>query len=153
MAAALAGCGEEGSRAPAPAQVTKPQYIAAGDEICAEGDRELAREGKRTLRQLGSEDPAGGEVERFAEETVIPVTEMRIADLRALEPPAGDEQQVAEIFDAAERSLDEIRDDPSLIEKAEQVFEPASRLAAAYGFMDCAGRGSAIETLTGDESP
>ena len=143
IAVAVAGCGDEQSSPLAQSGVSKPSYIAAGDVICAEGDRELTREGRKIARG------GGAELGRSVEETIVPLLEMRIADLRALEPPAGDEQQVVEIYDAAERSLERIRQDPDLVERAEEVFAPASRLAARYGFSDCAGRGSGARSLTG----
>ena len=144
VAVAIAGCGDDAQPSPlAQSGVSKPSYIAAGDEICAKGDRELTREGRRIARG------GAAELRRSVEETIVPVLEMRVADLRALEPPAGDEEQVAEIYDAAERSLERIRQDPEQVERAEEVFEPASRLAASYGFSDCAGRGSGARSLTG----
>ena len=134
---AIGGCGEDEEASPlAQPAVSKPRYIAAGDQICAEGDRELRREGK-DLARAGT-----AELTAAVEDEIIPLLETRIADLRALEPPPGDEEEVAEIYDAAERSLDRIRQDPELVERAEEVFEPASRLASRYGFSDCAGQGS-----------
>lgn len=144
IAIAIAGCGDdEGSSPLAQPTLSKPGYIAAGDEICAEGDRELKREGRKLARAGSAELRAG------VEDEIIPLLEARIADLRALEPPAGDEEEVAKIYDAAERSLERVRQEPELVERAEEVFAPASRLAARYGFSDCAGRGSGAESLAG----
>jgi hypothetical protein len=78
-------------------------------------------------------------VARAAEESVIPIVRDRIADLRALEPPPGDEEEVDRIYDAADEALARIEEDPQLAERADEVFREASRLASEYGFQDCAG--------------
>ncbi len=132
-AAALAACGEDTGPFTA-TDVTKPQYILRGDEICAEGERELRKAATRIGRA-----PGDSEVERVVRDTVIPVIAERIDRLRALEPPAGDEQEVDRIFDAAEQALERVEADPALAEQADQVFGGTSRLANAYGFDSCAG--------------
>jgi len=142
--AVTAGCGDDD--AAVTAGVTRPQYVAQADRICAEGDRRLAKEARVALRRSGSRPP-DAELERFADERAIPILTERLADLRALEQPASDEAELAEAYAAAERSLDRLRRDPALLERAEAVFRPASRRAAAYGFTECAGRGSAVESL------
>ena len=54
-------------------------------------------------------------------------------------PPPGDEPEVDAIYDAAQDALDRLEANPSLARSADQVFGRASRLAADYGFEDCAG--------------
>ena len=131
--AALAGCGEDQGPFTVTG-VTKPQYLAEGDEICAQAERDLRDAAARVGRAASD-----GEVERLAREAVIPVVERRIARLRALEPPPGDEEEVDAILDAADEALDRLRADPLLAERADQLFGQAGRLAADYGFEDCAG--------------
>ena len=132
-AAALAGCGEDQGPFTVTG-VTKPQYLADGDQICAEAEREL-----RDASACIGRAPTDAEVERVARDAVIPVVEQRIERLRALEPPPGDEAEVDAIYDAAQEALDRLKANPSLARSADQVFGRASRLAADYGFEDCAG--------------
>jgi hypothetical protein len=138
------GCGPEDDEGVAISVdgVAKPHYIADGDEICAEGNRELSAARKELAQRLRhSSEPAGAVLERAAEEDIVPIVENRIEELRALEPPPGDERRVARIYDAAERALDRIESQPRLAERADRVFARASRLASEYGFRECARRG------------
>jgi hypothetical protein len=119
--------------------VTKPRYVAEGDQICRDAERSLREAARELAREAEGPDPSGDEIARTAEERVIPIVRERIEDLRALEPPPGDEEEVDEIYDAAEAALARIEEDPELAESADEVFKEASRLASAYGFQDCAG--------------
>jgi hypothetical protein len=129
----LAACGEDMGPFTVTG-VTKPQYVAEGDAICADAQRELDRAAAR----IGSA-PSAAEVEPVVEKTVVPVVRERIERLRALEPPPGDEAEVAAIYDAAEASLRRIEARPALAERADQVFARTSRLAREYGFRNCSG--------------
>ncbi len=139
LATGAAACGEDDDSPFTVTGVTKPRYIADGDQICRDAEKEL----RAAAREIGSSargsDASLDEVERTARETVIPVVRERIADLRQLEPPPGDEQEVEEIYQAADEALARIEADPALADRADQVFRDASRLASAYGFQDCAG--------------
>ena len=114
--------------------VTKPQYIAEGDAICAEGERELDRAAVQIARARSD-----AELARVVEQTVVPVVQERIDRLRALEPPPGDEAEVAAIYDAGEATIERVEARPELAENPEQVLGQTSRLARQYGFRDCAG--------------
>lgn len=118
--------------------VTKPRYIADADAICREAERRLRSASRGLAGRLERGEASARAVEQVARETVIPVVERRIEDLRALEPPPGDEREIDRIYEAAERALERIRRDPRLAERADRVFARASELAAAYGFQDCA---------------
>ena len=130
---ALAACGEDTGPFTVTG-VTKPQYIAEGDAICAEAERDLRRAGAKLGRA-----PSAAELDRVVDRTVVPVVRQRIARLRALEPPPGDEAEVAAIYDAAEEGLARIEARPALAERPDQVFSRTSRLAREYGFEECAG--------------
>ncbi len=119
--------------------MTKPRYIADGDQICRDAEKELRGAAREIGQRARGSDPSLDEVERAAEETVIPVIRQRIEDLRGLRPPPGDEEEVDEIYDAADEALARIEANPALAERGDEVFRDASRLASAYGFQDCAG--------------
>jgi hypothetical protein len=133
-----AACGDDESPFTATG-VTKPQYVSDGDQICREAERSLDAVSRELARDARGGDPASDDVARAAEEEVIPIVRDRIADLRALEPPPGDEEEVDRIYDAAEDALAEIEERPERAEQADEVFREASRLASEYGFQDCTG--------------
>jgi hypothetical protein len=134
-----AACGEEDESPFTETGVTKPRYVSDGDQICRDAERRLRVVGREVAQDARGGDPAADDVARAAEESVVPIVRDRIADLRALEPPPGDEEEVDRIYDAADEALARIEEDPQLAERADEVFREASRLASEYGFQDCAG--------------
>jgi hypothetical protein len=61
--------------------------------------------------------------------------------IRALGAPAGDEDQVKALLDAAQRGLDTLKDHPHQLAKggAAPAFDEANKLAGDYGLDQCAG--------------
>lgn len=117
--------------------LSKEEFIAQADQICAEGDAEIDQAAGETF--AGGE-PTPEEQEAFVTDTVLPNIQGQIDGLRALTPPEGDEEEVAEILDAAQTAIDESEEDPSLIGPGgggSDPFEEASKLASDYGLEDC----------------
>jgi hypothetical protein len=140
----MAGCGGDdegedgGTTTPATnaGALTKEQYISRGDEICAQGTLRL---GQQVQRDFGGVQPSGEEARQFAEDAVVPNLEQVLEELRALPAPAGDERKVAAIYDALQRGIDQVREDPDLFLEPNSggAFDQANRLAQAYGFKQC----------------
>jgi hypothetical protein len=133
-----AGCGGDDDDGDGEA-LTKVEFISQADAICAEGDREIDQAGREAF---GDQRPSEQEIEQFATDTVAPNIQNQIDGIRALTPPEGDEQQVAEILDAAQNGIDEIEQDPSLLNQgpdAGGAFTEANNLATEYGLTDCGG--------------
>jgi hypothetical protein len=133
-----AGCGDDGgnggaTQGPPP---SKSEYIARGDQICAEGSLIIAQR----FRQRFERQPEGTtQVAEFSREVVVPVLERQLERLRALTPPPGDETEVDAIYDAVERGVAEVRRRPWVIGQpgVGGVFEQANERARAYGFERC----------------
>ena len=87
MAAFAAGCGDDSDEESGPP--TRAEYVERGDAICQElyeqRDPLEAQAAEAGVR--GKDDEAAGIFENAAD-----ITENRVADLEALEPPAGDEE-------------------------------------------------------------
>ena len=156
---ALAGCGDDGGDAvTTDADVLVPSkrdYIVQADTICGQSEQGLQTDAEVSLG-IGPDDfeikpsgeidfkagrrPSDAEIRAFGTDVVIPRFREQIADLRALTPPTGDEQEVAEIYDAAEAGIEELAADPSLFNDEGAVtreLNQAERLARSYGFFDC----------------
>jgi hypothetical protein len=119
--------------------LSKQEFIKQADAICAKGDREINQTGQEVL---GGQQPSSEELEQFGSETVVPNIQNQIDQIRALTPPEGDEEEVSAILDAAQRGVDEIEQDPSLLGQGQDAggaFEEANRLAQDYGLTDCGG--------------
>lgn len=132
LALIAAGCGGDDEDSGPP--LTEEEFVAQGDEICAQGDEELTAAAEE---QFGSpeEAPPRDEQEQFISEVVAPNFEQQLEDLRALNPPEEDSEQVDELLSALEELVQTARDDPGAVLDGE-VTE-ASELAQEYGFTAC----------------
>jgi len=137
-----AGCGDddEGTTAASGAPPTKEEFIAQADQICADGNAEIAQAAQETFSE-GRTTPEGEEA--FVTDALIPSTRRQIDDVRALTPPEGDEQDVAEILDSAQSALDQVEEDPATVTQTQEgsesdPFAESSKLAADYGLEECA---------------
>ena len=157
---ALAGCGGDdgGDGVTTDADVLVPSkrdYIVQADTICAQSEQGVESEAEVALG-IGADDfevassgeivfkagrrPSDAEIRAFGTDTVVPRLREQIADLRALTPPTGDEQEVARIYDAAEAGIEKLAADPSLFNDQGAVareLNQAERLARSYGFFNC----------------
>ena len=122
-----------------PQTLTKPDYIARGDQICAAGSFKI---GDQARKQFGNAQPTPAQGGQFVRDVIVPTFEEQLAQLRALPAPSGDGQTVAAIYDALEKGVVALKEDPTLFATpaAGGAFERASRLARAYGFKQCGQR-------------
>jgi hypothetical protein len=143
----LAGCGggssssttgASGTSGAQGAALSKSEFVAKGNEICAKGNQEINAEAKKIF--TSGQAPSQATQEKFVTDTVIPSVQGQVAGIEALTPPAGDEDQVNAITDAAQSALDKAKQDPSLLTDQAQGGDPfaqANKLANAYGLTKC----------------
>jgi hypothetical protein len=93
---ALAACGGSSSKKattpPAPTGLTKAQYIAQADPICAAAKRRAPT--KRILALIGQFPTPTKEIARLLRKTAVIVKEVT-AQLNALQPPSADRAAIA----------------------------------------------------------
>jgi hypothetical protein len=127
--ALMAGCGDGSD--------PKQDYITQGDKICALGTFQI---GSEAQNRYGQAAPPPDQAPQFTTEVVVPTLQTQVLDkLRALDPPEGDEQKTAAIWDALQRGIDTLKADPSLLNEPNTggAFDQANSLAQAYGFKQC----------------
>ena len=130
---AAAGCGGgSGDR------LSKAEFVEQGNAICAKYDGQIETAGQTAFASAGQ--PTEAEITAFAEDTLLPIVEKEIDELRSLSPPEEDEATVDEILDKAEAAADELSADPALLASDEDPFEETNRLAGSYGLTACAGQ-------------
>ena len=119
--------------------LTKQEYISRGDQICAAGSFKVGDEARK---QFGSVQPTQQQGEQFVVQTIVPIFEDQIAQLRALPAPDGDEKTVTAIYDSLQDGVDKLKANPDLFAapNAGGVLDRASRLAQEYGFKQCGQR-------------
>jgi hypothetical protein len=137
--ALIAGCGGGGgddSSTSSTGPVTKDAYIARADQVCAQGTLTI---GQALREQFGSSQPTRDQAQQFGQDVVVPSLEDTLSKLRALEPPPGDKAATSAVYDALERAITQLKQDPSLFVQQSEggAFDRANRLAQAYGFEQC----------------
>ena len=144
LSLAIAGCSGDDDENDG-GGLSKEDYIAQADAICQDAE---AREMEAGL------PPPGGPIDspRLQKE-IVAIARDTLADLEALEPPEGDEEDVAKIVSAVERVADTREKqfkaaragDSGAETEAESDFFTASQdlgaSAGAYGLTSCSGLG------------
>lgn len=141
-ALALGGCGggddttptattvaTDTSTAAAPA-LSKEQFIAQADAICAAGDKSL----NAAVQSLGNGQPSQADLQQFSQ-VAVPALQEEVDAISALPPPSGDEEQITAMLNAVQNGIDEIKSDPAAIEG--DPLSEASQIAQDYGLQQC----------------
>jgi hypothetical protein len=135
---AFAGCGG-GDDTSTGEPLSKSAFLAQGNTICENGDKEINAEAKKIFTQ--QQAPSQATEEKFVTDTVIPKVQSQIDAIGNLPAPSGDEDEVQAIIDAAQSTLDKAKADPSLLTDQgggqSDPFAKADKLANAYGLDKC----------------
>lgn len=156
LTVSLAGCGGGGD------ELSKSQFVEQGNKICERTEQRITQAADRAFTTKG-EIPSAQQITDFANETVDPALEEELNGLRDLTPPKDDRERVADILDAGQRGLEEVRRDPTSLIGERDPLENYHELASGYGLDKCgkfseevelglSGR-SATPTRTGAGAP
>jgi hypothetical protein len=122
-----AGCGGGDDNS-----LSKSEFVAQGNAICKKGNQQLNAAGK----ELGK-SPTKAQVNSFVTATVIPNIQGQVDQLRALDEPSADQDQVNAILDEADAALAKVKADPTLLTGHADPFAKANKKAKAYGLTVC----------------
>jgi hypothetical protein len=136
-AGVAAGCGGGGDH------LTRAEFDKQGNAICKKGNQEINKAARSAFVVKSKKKPSGppgaAQFKKFADDTLIPNVQSQIDQIRDLNPPSADEDQVNAILDAAQSALDKAKKDPTLLENNKNTpFKKANKLANAYGLTVCA---------------
>lgn len=134
-----AGCGDDddSSEATAAASTTKAEWIDEANRICRESNTAMEAEAEEFFADAKGV-PEGEADVAFQAEVLVPGISEQVRAVAALPRPAGDEEEIAAIVDAAEAGLAQAHEDPAIIEENGGSLAEASRLLAEYGVDGCA---------------
>lgn len=117
----------------------KAQFVDEAKKLCAERKEQIST---RAAVVAGT-GPQGRSQAALAkallDEAIAPGLEQEIDDLRTLEPPADEFEQVEKILRAIEADIRRARRNPAAVAQEERPFARAERLANAYGLRGCGG--------------
>lgn len=133
-ALALAGCGGSDDEGP-----TKAEYVAKADAICKTEGAKSEEAATAAVVALGTEEPTPAQLETIATETVIPGLEKQVTELKALEQPKDDGEQIDAIYASLDTAVGAVKEDPSSLVggEGENPFADANAKALAYGLKEC----------------
>jgi hypothetical protein len=114
--------------------LTKDEFIAQADAVCAAGDQTINAAGQ----SLG-QNPTEEQLTEVITGTVVPTISGEFDAIDALTPPEGDEDAIAELLASGRAAIEEITDNPERLYAAGQdnPFAEVNQLAQDYGFKDC----------------
>ena len=134
---AISACG--GDSAP-----SKTEFIEEADEICADASQRAEQ-----IARAGFSDPQNPTAEEVLAivEQLIPLQRETIADVRALEKPEGEEDEIDALLaqsdaatDSAEQEIDTPQEALAVVQASDTPQDPfyeANQALAEYGFEDC----------------
>ena len=117
-------------------ELTKAEFVQQANGICAKGDKQINAEAEKVFSE--SQRPSNAEIEKFAAETAIPNIQGQVDDIRELDPPSEDEDEINAFLDAAQADLDKSKEDTAFL-VSDASFAKANKLGHAYGVNKCAG--------------
>jgi hypothetical protein len=133
LAIAAAGCGGGDDDTTAAATLTKDEFIAQADEICAAGDQEIAA----AADDLGA-SPSPEEATQLVTDVALPSVREQRDSIAALGAPEGDEDDVEAILDALDEAIAAVEANPEAVfSNGDDPFADVDRLAQDYGLTDC----------------
>lgn len=137
-AVSLAGCGGGGDA------LSKDQFVEQGNKICERTQQRLT-EAAQSRFTVEGEIPSAQQITDFANEAVDPALEEELNRLRELTPPQDDRDRVADILDAGQAGLEEIRRDPTSLIGERDPLENYHELASGYGLDKCGAFSEEVE--------
>lgn len=135
LLAACGGGGDETTEA-----LSKSEFIAQGDEICANGDKEVEAQAEEFAEEndIDTEAPTQEQQEEVVAAVFVPSLQTQADELSQLGAPEGEEAEVEAIVASLEKATEELEGDPSLLfEASGNPLEEPSELAAKFGFENC----------------
>jgi hypothetical protein len=116
-------------------------FVDQADRICVEGRKRLILTGNRYFGSLPSgQKPSDAAVSVYARREALPILRRQYGRLRGLEPPSGDERQIERILDLADRGIEQLQADPTLLNRGSGVppaLQRARQRAFLYGLGAC----------------
>lgn len=114
--------------------IVKADFIQAANEACEARTTQI-REGGREIFRRASGKPQAELAKELVDEVVAPTFEGELEDLRALEPPPGEEADVERVITEIEGMLERMKAGETVDRTA--PYRKSENYAAAYGLPAC----------------
>jgi hypothetical protein len=143
LALVIGACGSDGgTETSAVRTIPKAEFMKKVTAICAQANNEIGRVYNQYAQPPypGGKPPTSEDMNKVAEEVVIPARAKQVRRIRALGAPPGEERKVDEILEAIEEGIEEGERDRRTLRgaDAEYGFTRALNLQIDYGLEECA---------------
>jgi hypothetical protein len=141
VAVSVTGCGGGGSSSSeTTASISKAEFVAKANAICAKGEKEQEAEINAYVKSHGLQNkrPTKAEQAEMVKAILAPNIQSQINAVTALGAPSGEERQVESAIQISQQTLDEGKANPSLFFTSEDIFAPAGKQLHALGLTKCA---------------
>jgi hypothetical protein len=128
-----AGCGSASktNTTSTTAALSKPEFLAQGNAICAQGNQTLGAAEKALGKQ-----PSEAQFKAYIADTFAPTVQKQIDGIRALAAPSNDQASITNMLDVAQTDLNQVKSNPAILN--EKTFTNFAKLAHPYGLTACA---------------
>jgi len=128
IVASLVACGSDSSDD----KPTKAEYIAKADAICSKANGEIDAEAQK---QFGNKQPTDAQVTQFTRDVVLAKIEEQSDDLKDLDKPEGDDDELNALYASLDKSIDTAKKTDGTLDNS--TFADANAKAKAYGLKVC----------------
>jgi hypothetical protein len=132
-AIAAAGCGGDDDNGTdlETSDLSKSEWIAKADQICAESDKAIDQQAQQTFKS----EPSQQQLVGFTQGVVVPGIEAQVNQIRDLGAPEGDEDEIQTMLDTVDEGLAKVKADPTALERG--ALDSGTALAQQYGLKVC----------------
>jgi hypothetical protein len=125
------GGGSGSTKSTATTAITKAEFVAKANAICASADPALSAANAKL-----ASDPIPAVIAAAVKDTYVPSVEAQITGIRALGTPSGDQATVTRMLQLVQADLNKIKSNPRLV--TTDVFGDFAKVAHPYGLTACA---------------
>ncbi|HEX9968024.1 MAG TPA: hypothetical protein VGB06_08750 [Solirubrobacterales bacterium] len=117
------------------AVIVKADFIQAANAACEQRGEQMTARAQQVFKQYSNQPDSPKARRALIEKAIAPGFEGEIDDLRALEPPPGEEEEVEEVITTLEEMVARTRKD--LAEGRNYPYRKTENVSAAYGLPAC----------------
>jgi hypothetical protein len=133
LAAIASGCGSGGDE-----RLTKAEFIEQADAICKQANNRIRKEYEAFVKEnVGQNGVSRAQGTEVGENILLPNVQSQAEEVRELEPPEVDEDQIAAMLDAFEAGVRKGREEPKSLFSADYPLDEANAMAHKYGLKVC----------------
>ena len=136
----IAGCGSSSSTTSSTATITKAEFIAKGNAICAAGHKTQEAAFKAYTKKAGlkeNQKATKAQQVEILQAVLLPSIQAQANAIKALGAPSGESQHVDAALEATQQALNKVKANPQILEK-EDPFHEAGQQLHELGLTRCA---------------